>query len=113
MSSLGRIKSITRRVTHSNGRTQHVEGRFLRYAKNHEGYCFVHLQRSPKSSVLFVHRIVADAFLGPKPDGMVTDHIDRDRTNNVVSNLRYCTHRESCRNRGVSIAARAKRKARK
>lgn len=29
-----------------------------------------------------VHVIVAEAFIGPRPDGMQVDHIDRDGTNN-------------------------------
>lgn len=36
-----------------------------------------------------VHILVADAFLGPCPEGMHVEHIDRDRANSRLSNLRH------------------------
>lgn len=38
-----------------------------------------------------VHSLVAEAFLGPKPDGLHVCHRDNDRWNNRPSNLRYGT----------------------
>lgn len=46
-----------------------------------------------------VHKIVAECWLGPCPDGMQVDHIDRDTHNNHFSNLRYVTHSEQMKNR--------------
>lgn len=37
---------------------------------------------------LKVHQLVYDAWVGPVPCGMVIDHIDRNKSNNAVSNLR-------------------------
>ncbi|WP_064693430.1 HNH endonuclease signature motif containing protein [Rhizobium aegyptiacum] len=36
-----------------------------------------------------VHILVAEAFLGPCPEGMHVQHIDRDRANSRLSNLRH------------------------
>lgn len=36
-----------------------------------------------------------------KKDGLLNDHIDRNRLNNTKSNLRYATHIENMRNKNV------------
>jgi DNA-directed RNA polymerase specialized sigma24 family protein len=43
----------------------------------------------------YVHRLVAEAFL-PNPDGLPqVDHIDGDRKNNRLENLRWVTARQN------------------
>jgi len=50
-----------------------------------------------KKSTL-IHRIVAESFL-PNPFHKTTvDHIDRNRQNNSVHNLRWATMKEQCNN---------------
>ena len=45
-----------------------------------------------------IHRLVAEAFL-PNPLGLRdVDHIDGNRTNNNLTNLRWVTHKENCNN---------------
>jgi hypothetical protein len=39
-----------------------------------------------------VHSLVASAFLGPRPPGMIIDHKDSNRLNNCVDNLQYISH---------------------
>lgn len=45
-----------------------------------------------------VHQLVAHAWLGEQPDGYVIDHIDRNKTNNHYSNLRYISQSANVRN---------------
>lgn len=46
----------------------------------------------------YVHRAVAELFI-PNPDNKpCVDHIDTDRTNNYVGNLRWVTHEENMNN---------------
>ena len=40
-----------------------------------------------------VHQLVAEAFLGPCPQGMEVCHNDGDRANNKLENLRYDTRK--------------------
>jgi len=47
----------------------------------------------------YLHRLLAQAFI-PNPENKpFVDHIDGDRKNNALSNLRWCTHAENMRNR--------------
>lgn len=52
-----------------------------------------------KTIRLMVHQLVAECWLGPKPEGLELDHIDRDSCNNDYRNLRYVTHSEQMKNR--------------
>ena len=47
----------------------------------------------------YIHKLVAETFLGPIPEGKVVDHIDRNPTNNHYKNLRYITHKQNGLNR--------------
>jgi len=61
-------------------------------------YKYVNLQRDKQRKLLRVHRLVALAFL-PSIEGKVfVDHIDRDKMNNDLSNLRWATASENQRN---------------
>ena len=51
-----------------------------------------------RSGICYVHRLVARAFI-PNPLGLKdVDHIDGNRTNNRVENLRWVSHKENCNN---------------
>ena len=59
------------------------------------GYAFLDI---PFRGANAVHRLVAETFL-PRPLGATdVDHIDGDRTNNSLTNLRWVTHKENCNN---------------
>jgi len=48
------------------------------------------------------HMIYMHSIICPAPDGFETDHIDRDRLNNQIENLRVCTRAENTRNKSIS-----------
>ncbi len=56
------------------------------------GYLQVALYRDGKPTFRYVHNLVLEAFVGPRPKGMEACHApDNDRTNNAINNLRWGT----------------------
>lgn len=52
-----------------------------------------------KRRKVFIHKVVAECWLGKKPEGYEVDHIDRNSLNNHWTNLRYVTRSEQMKNR--------------
>lgn len=65
-----------------------ARGRKLKVDLNSCGYERVTLSRDGITTRRFVHKIVAETFLGPS-EGRVVNHIDGNRRNNCVSNLEW------------------------
>lgn len=70
------------------------------YSKS--GYYAAFIRHKGKPKRVMIHKIVAECWLGDKPDGLEIDHIDRNTKNNHYSNLRYVTHSEQMKNRQLS-----------
>jgi hypothetical protein len=63
---------------------------------NQKGYPVVVLRRSDgHSCTTTVHKLVALVFLGPRPDGLETRHLDGNPLNSSVTNLVYGTRSEN------------------
>lgn len=56
-----------------------------------KGYARCRLFRRPGITSVVVHRLVAEAFIGPRPDGHEVNHKDGARANNRPDNLEYVT----------------------
>lgn len=90
VSSNGRVKRLTPGMGTKPGRILKLNLMkigYYRCAPVVDGRC-VHM---------YVHRIVADTFLGSCPSGKEVHHKDGDPTNNRVDNLEYITHAENIR----------------
>ncbi len=95
VSNLGRIKSIQRKVKSRNGRNRPLAERILKQMKDTHGYNIVSLSKDGIRKTFNTHTLVARSFIGSKPDGLVVDHRDNDKSNNSHSNLRYITQRQN------------------
>ena len=100
VSSYGRIRRI------GGGRGAKL-GRILRPGVNRkeEGYLYLFLYKNCRSTRYYVHRIVAGAFHGPRPEGHEVNHIDGDKQNCRADNLEWVTKKENARH-AVSVLKR-------
>lgn len=62
------------------------------------GYRRVILTKQNKPKFYSVHRLVAEAFIPNNGNKKTIDHIDTDRLNNSVDNLRWVTDKENANN---------------
>ena len=77
-------------------------GRILQTGTHLNGYYYVNLRKNNKPLSKNVHRLVAGAFL-PNPENKKSvDHINNDRKNNKLTNLRWATLSENQHNRKIN-----------
>lgn len=98
VSNEGRVKSIERTITMSNGRPRLIRERILKQSLQSKGYYFVILCNDSEGKHKYVHRLVAEAFIPNLENKPCIDHINTIRTDNRVENLRWCTNKENCNN---------------
>ena len=83
--------------------------RELRKNKQNKGYVSATIRYLDGTRKLkLVHRLVAEAFIGPRPAGMDIDHVDGNRSNNHYTNLEYVTHSENLKRAWVRKLAKEK-----
>lgn len=99
VSSLGRIRSMSRSVKHSRNPnlTKKVIGRIILQTFAGENYLKVRLSMLGNKKTKLVHNLVAQSFLNyPKRiKGFCIDHIDDNRTNNRKDNLQIISEQEN------------------
>lgn len=107
ISNLGRLKSKVYNRKCNKGYYLNKQ-KILTPSINKHGYKFFKLMKDKKSKTYKIHQLVAIAFLNHSPCGhdIYVDHIDRNKLNNNVNNLRLITPRESLINRGVETTSK-------
>ena len=65
------------------------------------GYQVINLTKNGKPKQHYVHRLVAEAFIANPEEKRCVDHIDGNRMNNHLENLRWATHTENSRNQRI------------
>ena len=102
VSNLGRIRSLDRYViANKHGGKKLLKSRIMKTTKvkgrdgDNSHYLCVNLRKEGKNKVCMVHRLVAEAFI-PNPDNLpVPNHIDGNKSNNIVTNLEWTTYSEN------------------
>ena len=87
VSNWGNVKSLNYRNTGKE--------KMLKLGENAGNYLIVALYKDGKQKTCLIHRLVAEAFLPKAEEKTHVDHIDSDRQNNNVNNLRWCSQAEN------------------
>lgn len=96
VSNYGSVKSLERKTFHGKVCFTSKEKPMKQCLRG--GYKTVCLRKDNAKKMQRVHRLVAQAFISNPENKQFVDHIDGDRLNNVVTNLRWCTPRENMNN---------------
>lgn len=104
VSNIGRVRSLTREerciIRHGNIYRLHIrtrEGRLFKQQTSIHGYFQVNLRKNGNCRPSLVHHLVYEAFIGSRKN-IIIDHIDRNRKNNKVENLRTVSKYENAWN---------------
>ena len=81
VSNLGNVRSLR------YGNRDEVRELFLKPHTN--GYLQVELHKNGKRKMFTVHRLVAKAFVDGYDEGLMVNHIDENKKNNVATNLEW------------------------
>lgn len=91
VSNCGRVRSLKRKAPH-----------ILKASMNSYGYLRVILSKEGKVKTFSIARLVAETFI-PNPDNLPeVDHINRNKTDNCIENLRWVSRIEQVANKTKS-----------
>ena len=96
VSNYGRVKSIERYVKQAD-HLRYVPER-IKKTSSHFGYPVVTLCANRKSKMYPIHRLVAEAFIPNPRNKPFVDHINTDKTDFRICNLRWVDAKENANN---------------
>lgn len=93
VSENGQVRSLDRVHTYVDSMSRKVtrtyKGKIISKREHKFGYWLVTLSSNGESSTHTVHKLVAEAWLGKRPDELMIRHLDGNPKNNHYSNLAY------------------------
>ena len=105
VSNLGRVLSKERFTNHAMWGRRRLRQRVLKGVAMKNGYKKVALQVGKKVQQRYIHVLVLEAFVGPRPgktrvnNGSEVRHLDGDKHNNKLDNLAWGTMQENQQDR--------------
>lgn len=93
-----KIEGFENYEINENGEIKNKKGIYLKQSVGKNGYKYVALCKKSKHYTFNVHRLLAIHFLEKTEGKNTVDHIDRNRLNNDLSNLRWVNNKENANN---------------
>ncbi len=88
----GQLRSRDVTIVRANGRRLHRKGHICKSTPHHKwGYYQYQLNYDGQHKTVMIHCLVADAFIGVRPEGTEVNHKDGDKSHNHFANLEYVT----------------------
>lgn len=97
VSDRGQVRSVERTITYRDGRSYVTPGQPIQPQVKDSGHLHVRLSREGVGRTVYVHTLVAEAFIGPRPPGREVRHRNGKHDDNWWTNLRYGTRAENVR----------------
>mgnify|MGYP003602317769 CR=1 FL=1 len=99
VSSDGEVRSLDRVVVRSNGVPVATRGKLLKPNEDKAGYLYINLSAGGRRRRVYIHQLVASAFVGDRQPGMQICHNNGIKADNRAVNLRYDTASANQRDR--------------
>lgn len=91
ISNKGRV-----RTKHHGKQGYKKEYRYIEPTDNGNGYLRMNVRQNNHPKTIYIHRLVADAFVENPNKYCEVNHKDENKHNNVAENLEWCLHRYNC-----------------
>ena len=76
----------------------HYSNKYLKPTIENDGYIRITFYKNDKLKHFQYHRLVYEYNIGKIPTGLIIDHIDGNKQNNNIDNLRLCSQSQNCMN---------------
>lgn len=94
-SDLGRVRSYDKKCPARFGKPVLRRGRILKPVAKGERYLAVTLSNGSNRKQFFVHDLILKTFVGDKPKGYQVCHVNDQKTDNRLTNIRYGTAKDN------------------
>lgn len=95
LNKFGQVKSIQRISYQKNGKKYTVKEKIMKPQVDSTGYIVFGLRSNKATTKVYLHRIIAEAFI-PNPENKLTvNHKNGVKHDNSISNLEWATYKEN------------------